>query len=144
MRNYAWPLGIVIVMALFMGMTLMFVKKAFSERVDLVAPDYYYQDKVFSERLDQQNALAKLGQSAIVRSEQGVLISLPAFFSNKHVKGTVQFYSPLNPAEDFTVPVEFDGVTRDVKARVDKTHMWKVSFAFEVAGKKYFLQSTVQ
>ena len=58
MRNYLWPIGIVVVMALFMGMTLMFVKKAFSERVDLVAPDYYYRDKMFSERLDQENALA--------------------------------------------------------------------------------------
>lgn len=144
MRNYVWPLGIVIVMALFMGMTLMFVKKAFSERVDLVAPDYYYQDKIFSERLAQQNALAKLGPAAITRSEQGVTIVLPNFFSGKKVKGNVQFYSPLNPADDFTVPLEFEGVTREVKARVDKAHLWKVSFAFESAGQKYFLQSTVQ
>lgn len=144
MRNYLWPIGIVVAMALFMGMTLMFVKKAFSERVDLVAPDYYYRDKVFSERLDQENALAKLGKAAITRSEQGVTVVLPDFFNGKKVKGNVQFYSPLNPADDFNLPLEFDGVKREVKAPVDRAHMWKVSFAFEAAGRKYFLQSTVQ
>ncbi len=144
MRNYLWPLGIVVTMALFMGMTLMFVKKAFSERVDLVAPDYYYRDKVFSERLDQENALAKLGQGTIARVDQGVAIQLPPFFSDKRVKGTVQFYSPLNPAHDFSLPVEFDGAKRDVKTRLDKALLWKVSFAFDSGGKKYFLQSTVQ
>lgn len=144
MRNYLWPLGVVVVMALFIGMTLMFVKTAFSERVDLVAPDYYYQDKVFSERLAQENALAKLGQAVITRSEQGVTISLPAFFSDKHVKGKVLFYSPLNPAHDFSLPVEFDGAKREVAARIDRAHLWKISFTFESGGKKYFLQSTVQ
>ncbi|GEM_PF-3418410 len=143
MRNYVWPIGIVIVMALFMGMTLMFVKKAFSERVDLVAPDYYYRDKVFSERLDQENALAKLGAAGIARSDQGVTIDLPDFFKGKKIKGSVQFYSPLNPADDFTVQLEFEGKKREVKAPVDKAHMWKVSFTFEADGKKYFLQSTV-
>ncbi len=144
MRNYLWPLGIVIALVLFMGMTLMFVKKAFSERVDLVAPDYYYRDKVFSERLDQENALAKLGKAQVVRSEQGVRVSLPAYFKGKQIKGSVVFYSPLNPAHDFTLPLEFTGDTQDLTARVDSAHMWKVSFTFEAEGKKYFLQSTVQ
>jgi hypothetical protein len=144
MRNYYWPLGIVTAMLLFMGMTLMFVKKAFSERVDLVAPDYYYRDKVFSERLTQENALAKLGKAEVTRSGQGVKIFLPAHFTGKRVKGSVQFYSPLNPADDFNVPLEFAGTTHEFKRPVDKTHMWKVSFTFESDGKKYYLQSTVQ
>lgn len=144
MRNYLWPLGIVVAMLLFMGMTLMFVKKAFSERVDLVAPDYYYKDKVFSERLAQENALALLGQAAVSRTVQGVKVSLPAYFNGKRVKGSLQFYSPLNPAEDFTLPLEFSGTSHEIKANVEKSHVWKISFAFDCDGKKYFLQATVQ
>lgn len=144
MRNYFWPIGIVVAMALFMGMTLMFVKNAFSERVDLVAPDYYYKDKVFSERLAQENALAQLGAAAVTRSGQGVTISLPAYFAGRRVKGSVHFYSPLNPADDFTLPLEFVGIAHELKAQVDKSHLWKISFTFESGGSKYYLQSTVQ
>lgn len=144
LKNYSWPIGIVVALALFMGMTLVYVKRAFSERVDLVAPDYYYRDKAFSDRLEREKALNKFGQSAITRSDQGVTVSLPAYFAKKHVKGSVLFYSPLNPADDFTRALEFDGQNQSVKADLKGQAVWKVSFDFEVDGTKYYLQSALK
>ena len=143
MRNYAWPLGITLVMAAFIAMTIGFVRVAFSERVDLVAPDYYYRDKLFSARLESEKALMKLGRAEISRTANGVNVQLPAAFAGKRVKGTLHFYSPLNPAEDFSVPVEFEGTTRAVSAALKPNQLWRVSLDFESGGAKYFLQNAL-
>lgn len=144
MQKYAWPLGIVVVMAAFIAMTLTFVKRAFSERVDLVANDYYYRDKDFSQRLEQEKALGKLGESSIRRDADKILVTLPAHFKGRQVKGTLQFYSPLNPADDFNLPLEFTGLSGATPAKLKPNQIWKVSFAFEADKARYFLQATLK
>ncbi len=141
--RYSWPLGIMIGLGLFMAMTVYFVKKAFSERVDLVATDYYYRDKSFSERLLRQKKLLKHGPSEITRSAAGVSVLLPGFFTDKKITGTVYFYSPLNPADDFSLPVEFQGKNAAIPAKVAPGHRWRVSLEFSAGGDGYYLESVI-
>lgn len=140
----AWPFGIVIVLALFMGMTVWFVKTAFSQRVDLVAPDYYYRDKTFSERIQKENRLNATGNANITRTEGGVLIQLPAAFAGQKVGGKLVFYSPLNPADDFQLPVSFTGSKQQIAAAMKPGQIWKVALDFESSGKTYFFERTVR
>jgi len=140
----AWPFGIVIVLALFMGMTVWFVKTAFSQRVDLVAPDYYYRDKTFSERIQKENRLNATGNAEITRIEGGVLIQLPAAFAGQKVGGKLVFYSPLNPADDFQLPVSFTGSKQQIAAAMKPGQIWKVALDFESSGKTYFFERTVR
>ena len=140
----AWPFGIVIVLALFMGMTVWFVKTAFSQRVDLVAPDYYYRDKTFSERIQKENRLNATGNADIARTENGVLIQLPGAFAGQKIGGKLVFYSPLNPADDFQLPVSFTGPKQQIAAAMKPGQIWKVALDFESSGKTYFFERTVR
>lgn len=140
MQKYSWPLGIVIGLGLFMAMTVYFVKKAFSERVDLVATDYYYRDKVFSERLAREKKLIARGGGEMSAGRETVQISLPAFFAGKDVKGTVYAYSPLNPADDFSRQVSFHGARYAAPVALKAGQRWRVSFDFTAAGEGYYYE----
>lgn len=138
-----WPLAIVAALIVFMAMTIAFVRVAFSERVDLVSKDYYYRDKEFSGRLESEKRLLKLGETEISRSADGVLISLPAYFQGKSIEGKVIFYSPLNPAEDFELPLKITGPRANVAARIKTGQKWRVLLDFVSAGQSYFIEKVV-
>ncbi|MBV6493988.1 MAG: hypothetical protein LDLANPLL_02012 [Turneriella sp.] len=138
-----WPLGLVVALLLFFSMTGYFVSVAFGERVDLVAEDYYYRDKEFSVRLEREKNLLALGGGIIKRVENGVMIELPTFFKNKKSIGTLFVYSPLNPADDFSMPVSFEGRSATLKLPLDVKHRWRLSLNFTANKKGYYLTSTL-
>lgn len=141
MQKYSWPLGIVVGLGLFMGMTIYFVKKAFSERVDLVATDYYYRDKMFSERLAREKRLLAKGGGQMSATKETVQISLPAYFSGKEIKGTLYAYSPLNPADDFSQTISFRGEKFTAPVALKTGQRWRVSLDFTSAGEGYYYQA---
>lgn len=141
MQKYSWPLGIVVGLVLFMGMTIYFVKKAFSERVDLVATDYYYRDKMFSERLTREKRLIAKGGGQMSATKESVQISLPAFFAGKEITGTLYAYSPLNPAEDFSRAVTFRGDKYAAPVALKPGQRWRISLDFTSAGEGYYYQT---
>jgi hypothetical protein len=138
-----WPLAIIAALVVFMGMTIAFVRFAFSERVDLVAKDYYYRDKEFSRRLEKEKRLLDLGETSITRSAGGILIELPPYFAGKTIEGKVIFYSPLNPAEDFELPLKMTGARTVVAAPAIMEHKWRVTLDFSAAGESYFAEKDI-
>lgn len=138
--KYSWPLGIVVALVLFMGMTIYYVKRAFSERVDLVATDYYYRDKVFSERLAREKKLLAKGGGQMTAAAESLDIALPAFFAGKKIQGKLTAYSPLNPADDFSREVSFNGDRSTVPLRLKPGQRWRVSFDFTAAGEGYYYE----
>lgn len=138
--KYSWPLGIVIALVLFMGMTVYYVKRAFSERVDLVATDYYYRDKVFSERLAREKKLLAKGGGRMTTAAEGIEIVLPAFFAGKKIQGKVNAYSPLNPADDFSREISFTGDRVQAPLPLKPGQRWRVSFDFTAAGEGYYYE----
>lgn len=138
-----WPLAIIAALVVFMGMTIAFVRVAFSERVDLVSKDYYYRDKEFSGRLEKEKRLLALGATEVERSADGITIALPAFFAGKEIEGKVLFYSPLNPADDFEIPLKMQGARATVNARVKTGQKWRVTLDFTAAGQSYFAEKVI-
>lgn len=144
MKNLqGWPLAIVAALVLFMAMTIAFVRVAFSERVDLVSKDYYYRDKEFSARLEKEKRLLALGETEITRSADGINIALPPYFQGKAIEGRIIFYSPINPAEDFELPLKMNGSRASVPARVKTGQKWRISLDFASAGQTYFAEKVV-
>jgi len=141
MQKYSWPIGIVTALGAFMTMTALFVHRAFAERVDLVAPDYYYRDKAFSERYASEKRLVARGGAKMSLRDGSVEVNLPVFFSGKEVRGTLFVYSPLNPREDFSLPVVFRGEKKNVTVKLAMHRRWRVSFEFTAAGERYFYEA---
>lgn len=138
-----WPISIVVALVLFITMTIAFVRVAFSERVDLVAKDYYYRDKEYSQRLEKEKRLLNLGTTTIERSATGINITLPAFFTDKKITGKVYFYSPLNPADDFELSLAFSGTRTSLSAPLKPGQKWRVTIDFASAGHGYFAEQVV-
>lgn len=138
-----WPLAIIAALVLFMGMTIAFVRKAFSERVDLVSKDYYYKDKEFSARLEKEKNLLRHGEPQIERTPGGIQVHLPAYFEGKQTGGKVYFYSPLNPAEDFELPFNATGRVAQIAARLKPGQKWKVILDFSTGAEKFYFSQAV-
>jgi hypothetical protein len=144
MRERAWPIGIVVALVLFMGMTVMYATRAFRERVDLVTPDYYYRDKEYSDRLVRENELLKHGTPTVRRESGALRITLPAFFAGKSISGKLDMYSPMNPAEDYSRQLKFTGTTVSVPINISNTKRWRASFNFNLENKSYFFEQAVE
>lgn len=138
-----WPWAIVAALTLFMVMTVAFVRVAFSERVDLVAKDYYYRDKEYSRRIEKEKRLLQLGTTEIKRSATGIDIALPTFFAGKKITGKAYFYSPLNPAEDFEIPLAFSGTRTTISAPLKSGQKWRVTLDFISGDYDYFVEQVL-
>ncbi len=143
-KIFSWPWVVVIPLALFIVMTLAFLKVAFSRRVDLVSKDYYYKDKEYSLRMEKTKNLLEKGETTVERNPSGITIRLPQSFKNQQVEGSAYFYSPLNPADDFEKRFEFVGERSEIVAELSREHLWKVTLDFNVGNDKFFIEKYIQ
>jgi nitrogen fixation protein FixH len=142
-----WPLGIIVTFVLFFAGTVGLVVMAFSQKVDLVSPDYYEQEIKFQGRIDRvertRNA-ATQGSVAYDAGEKCITVSLPASQAGHEVSGRIELYRPSAPAMDRAV--EFKPDAKGVQ-RVDAASMapglWKVRVSWTVEHQDYFLDQKV-
>lgn len=143
-KIFSWPWVVVIPLAIFIVMTLAFLKVAFSRRVDLVSKDYYYKDKEYSLRMEKTKNLLEKGETTVERNPSGITIRLPQSFKNQQVEGSAYFYSPLSPADDFEKRFEFVGERSEIVAELSREHLWKVTLDFNVGNDKFFIEKYIQ
>lgn len=143
-KLFSWPWVVVIPLAIFIVMTLGFLKVAFSRRVDLVSKDYYYRDKEYSLRMAKMQNLLEKGETTVERSPSGITIRLPQSFKNRQIEGVAYFYSPLNPADDFEKRFEFVGERSELSAELSTEHLWKVTLDFSAGEEKFFIEQSLR
>ncbi len=105
-----WGTRIAVLYGGFVLIIATLVIGSMKQDVSLVSSNYYEQELKYQEVID-----AGRNQSALstpVRLElkgEQILIHFPAEFSGKEVKGTIQFYSPLNEKWDRTISLQRGG-----------------------------------
>jgi nitrogen fixation protein FixH len=142
-----WPLGIIVTFALFFTGTVGLVVMAFSQKVDLVSPDYYEQELKFQGRIDRVERTRSAPSQASVGYDAGgkcITVSLPAHQVGHDVSGRIELYRPSASGLDRAIKLEPD--TKGVQ-RVDAAGMvpglWKVRVSWTVEHQDYFLDQKV-
>lgn len=140
----SWGTRITVLYLGFVALIVFLVAGSMRQSFDLVSPDYYQKELEYQNVIEAGKNQATLSAPvAIVSSSDFVTISFPNEFRDKVVKGTVQFYSPVNSAWDVTQALEVTNNICNVNRTKLKNSSYKVKIAWESNGKKFYQESEV-
>jgi hypothetical protein len=142
-----WPLGIIVTFALFFTGTVGLVVMAFSQKVDLVSPDYYEQELKFQGRIDRVERTRNAVSQAAVAFEAGsqcITVSLPVSQAGHEVHGHIELYRPSSAGldRDIQLAPDANGVQRLGTAGM-VPGLWKVRVSWTVEHQDYYLDQKV-
>lgn len=107
--KFNWGTKLVIAMAAFMIMIIIFVVLMASEKVELVEKDYYPKGQNYQEHIDSKQRADQLTESVKIVTENGNLkIIFPAQFEYGKISGTVDFHHRSESDKDFHADLKPD------------------------------------
>lgn len=96
-----WGYKILIVYLLFVAGIVLLVFKSANQKIDLVTPDYYAKELKHQDRIDaikRTNALSSKLKYEVANNT--IIITLPAEFNEKELKGEILLYCPSDNNKD--------------------------------------------
>jgi hypothetical protein len=137
-----WGGGIVVLYLGFVALIVFLVAGSMRESVDLVSADYYQKELKYQDIIEAGKNQATLSQPvAIKTTATEVAIQFPEEFASSRVTGTVQFYSPVNPAWDVTEDIITTGNVYTIPRTKLRSTTYKVKMNWDMNGKKYYQES---
>jgi hypothetical protein len=142
-----WPIGIIVVCALFVAGTATLIVVACSQHTDLVTPDYYEQELRFQGHIDRvQRTRSSAPQASVAynAAAQSITVSLPPAQVRPPVTGRIELYRPSAAGLDRAINLEPDarGIQR-LDASGLAPGLWKVRVSWTAAEQTYYLEQKV-
>lgn len=139
--NWGWKLTLVY--SLFVVGILTLVFKARSEKVDLVATDYYAQELAYSRRIEAQRNASAMSERPVIRQDSNhLVVELPA--SCEHLtNGNVHLYCPSNASLDQHLPLT-NNTTQVFELNELPTSIYLIKLSFELDSKPYFIEQALE
>jgi len=135
--TFSWGAGITLVYTAFALATLGVVAFSFTQKVDLVADNYYKQELQYQQRINESSAAMSL--TAPVRwdfsgNRRHIILTFPAAAT-----ATVTFYRPSNSAMDKTFGITAgNDCTAHIPLAALPSGFWRMKIAWESDGKKLY------
>jgi hypothetical protein len=139
-----WGNRILLLYLGFVALIITLVVFSFSQKVDLVSPDYYARELNFeSEIIKMKNEAALVEKPKVSLSNDQLLISFPAAFKDKKITGSVLVYKPSNANEDYTQAI--DCIKGEVKIATQNfsSGMRKVKITWKADSLYYLTESVI-
>jgi len=137
-----------IIIATFVAFAVMigyFVTVAMRTEVNLVRPDYYQEElkhQDYIEAIRRTEALGEQVKVVLDREKKVINILISAPFNP--IQGKVKFYRPSSSKLDFEQDfiTNAEGQSEVPLDRLIKGN-WKITLAFEIEGKKYLKETSL-
>lgn len=138
-----WGTGIVVAFVLFMSFILFFVFRVQSDSKydnELVVEDYYKQERILQDVLNKEENAAHLQQKVTIEdTEEGILITFPADFNPKEIKGKVSLYRPSDQKLDNESQISLSTSNHLLIPKSDLAGgRWDIIVDWQYQGKTYF------
>jgi len=138
----AWAWGIVGACALFIGAMLVFVAFSFSQRVDLVAPDYYQREIEHQQQIDRVTRTGALPEGVTWQLNQEgdqALFAFPREQVEGEVRGSIHLYRPADATLDrkWKIALDEQGRQRIPLASL-KPGRWRVKIDWQLGQEEYY------
>lgn len=137
--NWGWKIAILY--SFFAVATLSTAMYFMTQKVDLVADDYYKQEMEYQRQIDKMSNAQALPQPldiVYLPSEKEVQLSFP-LDQLKDLKGTIHFYRPSDAGKDvsFDLKPSLSGM-QAVSVSDMKHGYWKVKVSWQTGKASYF------
>lgn len=140
--NISWGKRIAILYLGFAALIITLVVSSFGHKVDLVSGDYYAQELNYQQRINAISNLKDKGATSFQLNEKTLTITLPEFFQNKTLDGTIHFYRPSDSALDKTVKLG-SGIKQEFSTAELKKGIYLVKLEFSCEGVNYFREEGI-
>jgi hypothetical protein len=139
--NWGWKLTLVY--SLFVVGILTLVFKARSEKVDLVATDYYAQELAYSQRLEAQRNAAMLEfKPGASQHEDNLVIQVPATCKSL-TNGSIHVYCPADARLDQKLVLTNDTL-QSFPLESLTPGIYLIKFSFNLNEEPYFLEQAIE
>lgn len=139
-----WGYKITFVYIAFVIGMLTLVFKARSEKVELVADDYYAQELAYEQRIDAiDNARALSSSVDMKQAQEGVLLHFPAEVPS-NVTGEIMLYRPSNSALDLCIPLQLnDSKQQLIPSNKLSGGLYTVKVSWTMNDQKYYVENAM-
>lgn len=142
-----WPFGVILAFALFISGTAGLIVLAASNRMELVAGNYYEQEVRYQTRLDSLERANRLTTPGWIRYETDrdrIVVGIPGQHRVEPVVGRVELYRPAAAGLDQRIDLQPDVEGRQV---VDAASLapgaWRVVLLWNFQGHEYCVEQKI-
>lgn len=137
--RWNWGTGITIFIVFFLLMNVVVIIFAFSQKVDLVTPNYYEKELKYQDEIDaQQKTLDMTEKINVEYQSEALVIQLPNKFSVKELEGIILLYRPSDSSKDIKIALHPDSTgTQLVPTAGLRKGFWKVKINWSSENASY-------
>lgn len=142
--KWNWGTKLMIAMAAFMIMVIIFVVLMMRESVSLVERDYYPKGQIHQELIDKKiNAGSIDNEIELVKKDGKLLLIFPEIFNPSLISGTVHMYHRIDDTMDLFTELEAnsDGAFDVSVTGLTGRYIAKIDWAYEGTG--YYVEKSV-
>lgn len=137
-----WPVGITLLLLLFMSGTMIMVYIAVNQDFSLVSKSYYEDSLEYDVlKTKQENRMRDQAEIAYLVSVDQK--SLTVTFNNQlnAASGTISFYNPAEPKEDFSVEIKPNNGVQIIDLSDKPRGLWKMKVDWKQNETSYFQEN---
>ncbi len=131
--KFHWGHGIFLFILLFLAAMTWVIVFSFSQKVNLVTPEYYPKGVNYEEQINKVKNTAALKQKIELKKENRKLIlRFPDKFKGQVVTGTIQFYYVTDYEKDRKMDVELDSTGSqliDISSFISGRYLIKIDWS---------------
>lgn len=142
--KWNWGTKLMIAMAAFMVMVIIFVVLMMRESISLVEKDYYPKGQTHQELIDKKRNAGNLGEGITVIKKEGVIsFVFPENFKPELISGTVHMYHRIDDTMDWFTDLKpnSEGVFDVSVEGLSGRYIAKIDWSYE--GTDYYVEKSL-
>lgn len=138
-----WGKKILILYLGFVAMIVFMVYQTMTQKIDLVADDYYEQELKYEDKITgQRNTNTLSEQLQCVTNNTNIIITFPKELNTNNVKGSLSFFCPSDNKKDKTIPLKLDDANQQIIShQAIAAGLYKVKIEWQTEGKNYYYET---
>ena len=137
-----WPLGIVLVIAVFLVVMLSVTGYLMTQDVNLVTDTYYEKELGYQTRIKAMERTRALGRDAgFVTTPVAIIVQYPRAMASMAGEGHVLLYRPSDRSADRSLPIVADSAAQQA---MPFTHLssglWRIQVQWTMRGEEYYME----
>jgi len=130
MTNISWGTKIAILYISFIILIIGMVVLSMQQKVELVSDDYYANELVFQNKINETNNANGLSETVTHHIYNNTLtVILPIDFKDKKLTGNIEFYCPSDKSKDLRLPIQLNN---DLEQSIDLKKLSKGMYKMKV------------
>lgn len=145
MAQISWGTKIAMLYISFVLLIIFMVVLSMNQKIELVSKDYYAQELVYQNKIDEMNNANSLSKSVeIAITSEGLTLTFPEDFKSSKVNGTILFFRPSDASKDYKTTLDLnDNLQQGISKNNLSSGMYKMQLSWSSNDKNYFVEKVI-